>query len=121
MDLQAITQLLLAAVADNNRDKAIPEAVQKLSAQAQSSGSEIGDFVWDVYNAIFDTSAQLPVDKQSALVEFILQLRQVAVSDANGQPLSHEGGRIWTGLPTFGWVARDLWNFGMFPPIEIEP
>lgn len=110
MDQQALSRLVLAAVTADKPDEAITEAVQKIAAQTpKTPASELGDFVWDVYNAIFDVSAQL--QKQSHLVDFLVQLRQTSVSGSDGQQLSYEGGKIWTDLPTFGWVARDLWNF----------
>jgi hypothetical protein len=111
MNQQAISRLVLTAVTADKPDQAIAEAVQKIAAQTTKiSASELGDFVWDVYNAVFDVSAQL--QKQSNLVDFLVQLRQTSVSGSDGQQLSYEGGNIWTDLPTFGWVARDLWNFG---------
>ncbi|KAK0653152.1 hypothetical protein B0T16DRAFT_111532 [Cercophora newfieldiana] len=117
MDKQAIYNLVFGAVTAENRDQAIAEAVQKLSAQAADSVAKIGDFVWDVFNAIFDVSAQLPEEKQSNLVDLMVQLRQVAVTNTNDEPVTCENKSVWTDLPTFGWVARKLWNFDALAPL----
>jgi hypothetical protein len=114
MDQQAISKLIFDAVKAQD-EKAMAEAAKTISAQATASASEINDFVWDVFNAVFDVSARTVEDKQSALVKFMEKLREIEVPDASGQPLTVEGGKIWTDMPTFGWVARDLWNFGMLP------
>jgi hypothetical protein len=122
MDQQAITDLILGVVQDKNRDQAtIAKAVQQLSEQATASAAEIGDFIWDVFNAVFDVSAKIDVGEQAALVDFLEALRQVDVAGADGKTLKHEGGQVWKDLPTFGWVARDLWNFGRFPFLDFKP
>ena len=112
MDQQSITQLLVSITTVEDRNRVASAAVRRLSEQAAVSAAEIGDFVWDVYNAVFDAVAQTAAEHQDGLVFFMEQLRQAEVLDGRGQPLNHEDGRVWMDLPTFGWVARDLWNFG---------
>ncbi|KAK5652010.1 hypothetical protein OQA88_10913 [Cercophora sp. LCS_1] len=111
MDREALTQRLVEITELENPDEAISAAVQKLSDEATSTTSTIGDFVWDAYDAIFHAVEQVSADKQSTLVEFVTQLSKVELRDARGQPLMYEGGKVWTDMPAFGWYARDLWNF----------
>ncbi len=89
----------------------VATAVQTLNDQA-TSASSIGDYLWEAFNAVFDVAARTPPEKQGRLLEFLGRLRQTTATDANGQPLSYEGGVVWKDMPSFGWVSRDLWNFG---------
>ena len=92
-------------------EQTVAAAVQTFNDQA-SSASSIGDYLWEAFNAVFDVAARTPPEKQGRLLEFADRLRQTTATDANGQPLSYEGGVVWKDMPSFGWVARDLWNFG---------
>ena len=92
-------------------EQTVAAAVQTFNDQA-SSAYTIGDYLWEAFNAVFDVAARTPPEKQGRLLEFADRLRQTTATDANGQPLSYEGGVVWKDMPSFGWVARDLWNFG---------
>lgn len=95
-------------------DEAVAAAVQTFSEQAStSSASSIGDYLWDAFNVIFAVVGRTPPERQTRLVQFLDQLKGRTVVDAQGQPLSYEGGVVWKDLPSLGWIARDLWNFGM--------
>ncbi|KAK1832035.1 hypothetical protein QBC39DRAFT_390925 [Podospora conica] len=110
MDQQAITTLLAAPTLPDD----IPSAVRKLSDQAASiPAPETADFLWDVFNAVFDAAGQAPSEKHiTSLVELLVQLRKTEVKDpATGEARTYDDGKVWTDLPSFGWVARDLWNF----------
>lgn len=87
--------------------------VHSFTEQAKSASS-IGDYLWEAFNAMFDVAARTPLEKQGRLVEFLGRLRQTTATGADGQPLSYEGGAVWKDMPSFGWVARDLWNFGTY-------
>ena len=111
MDQKSITALLSGTgTAD------VPSAVRTLSDHAASIPStEIPDFLWDVFNGVFGVAGQAAGDKEvTALVDLLVQLRKTDVKDPKtGEVRTCEGGKVWSELPTFGWVARDLWNFGM--------
>ncbi|OLN89315.1 hypothetical protein CCHL11_08989 [Colletotrichum chlorophyti] len=99
-------------VSNNPTDqKAQDEIVQKFKDLAKASESEIEDFLWDAYNAIFAVVKQTAPEKQKPLVDFLQRLRQTTVTASDGQPLKLGNQVVWKELPTFGWVARDLWNF----------
>ncbi|KAK3291985.1 uncharacterized protein B0H64DRAFT_408659 [Chaetomium fimeti] len=100
-----------AATAD-----AVQAAVQGFSDQLRANQASIGDFVWAAYGAVFDAVDRTPPERQDRLVEFVARLRETAVNGADGKPLVHEGGELWTDLPTFGWVVRDKWNFDPSDP-----
>ncbi|KAL2126513.1 hypothetical protein VTI74DRAFT_782 [Chaetomium olivicolor] len=93
----------------------VAAAVHTFNDQANSASS-IGDYLWEAFNAVFDVAGRTPSERQGRLLEFLDQLRQTTATDANGQPLSYEGGVVWKDMPSFGWVARDLWNFDVFDP-----
>ncbi|GAB1317446.1 hypothetical protein MFIFM68171_07656 [Madurella fahalii] len=93
-------------------DEAVAEAVQAFTDTASAhSTSSIGDHLWDAFNLVFAVVARTPPERQTRLVDFLDRLQETTVTDAQGQPLSYEGGVVWKDLPSFGWVARDLWNF----------
>ncbi|EFQ30863.1 hypothetical protein CGRA01v4_12931 [Colletotrichum graminicola] len=92
-------------------EKAIDDTVQEFNTLAKNSQSEIEDFLWDMYNAVFAVAKQTPPEKQGPLVHFLQRLRDTTVTASDGQPLKLSNQVVWKDLPTFGWVARDLWNF----------
>ncbi|KAK4450262.1 hypothetical protein QBC34DRAFT_297677 [Podospora aff. communis PSN243] len=89
-----------------------------------TSESELENFVWNVFNAVFKVSEMTDEDNQSSLVKFMEKLRktEVTVTDQDGQSLelTVEGGKLWTDMPTFGWVARDLWNLDPRATLEVD-
>jgi len=97
-------------------DATVQGAVTALVDQASAVSAEsIADLLWDTWVAVFEVAGQTPVDRQGKLIEFMVELQKVEVTGANGQPVKDEnGGVVWTDLPTFGWVARETWNFGEF-------
>ncbi|KAJ3950829.1 hypothetical protein N0V92_012780 [Colletotrichum tropicale] len=91
--------------------KAFDDTIQKYNDLAKAAESSLEDFLWDTYNAIFATAKQTPPEKQAPLVDFVQRLRETTVTGSDGQALHLSEGVVWKDLPTFGWVARDLWNF----------
>lgn len=92
----------------------VTTAVHGFNTQASASASSIGDFLWDAFNAVFQAVGRTPPAHQAHLLDFLAQLRQTTATDAEGKSLRYEDGEVWRDLPTFGWIARDLWNFGMY-------
>ncbi|OHE94371.1 hypothetical protein CORC01_10299 [Colletotrichum orchidophilum] len=97
-----------------NDKKRLNDTVDEFKDLAKKSESEIEDFLWDTYNAIFAVAKQTPPEKQTPLVDFLQRLRETTVTASDGQPLKLSNQVVWKDLPTFGWVARDLWNFDAF-------
>ncbi|KAL0934946.1 uncharacterized protein CTRU02_209537 [Colletotrichum truncatum] len=91
--------------------KSLEDTVQKFNDLAKASESELEDFLWDTYNAIFAVAKQTSPEKQEPLADFVQRLRETTVTGSNGQALHLQESVVWKDLPTFGWVARDLWNF----------
>lgn len=91
----------------------VTAAVRGFNTQASASASSIGDFLWDAFNALFQAVGRTPPAHQTHLLDFLTQLRQTIATDAEGKPMRYEDGDVWRDLPTFGWIARDLWNFGV--------
>ncbi|KAL2163569.1 hypothetical protein VTH06DRAFT_5627 [Thermothelomyces fergusii] len=89
----------------------VSAAVQGFTGQARAAASTIGDYLWDAFNAVFNAAGRTPPGDQGRLIDFLAQLRGATVTDAEGKVLKHEDGQVWRDLPTFGWVARALWNF----------
>ncbi|KAK0619577.1 hypothetical protein B0T14DRAFT_479830 [Immersiella caudata] len=121
MDQSAMSKLIRDAVLAPQRNDAIEKVVRQLSEQATASAAETGklsDFIWDVFNAVFDVSATIGTPAQKLLPVFMEKLRQANVAGADDKTLKHEGGEVWKDLPTFGWVARDHWNFDAWAPMS---
>jgi len=93
-------------------DTALPNIVQSLSNQVLADESKADDLVWETWNSLFAVVAKTPREEQGRLVNFVDLLRKSPVKNAAGQEVTVEGGALWADLPTFGWVARDLWNWG---------
>ncbi|KAK1705797.1 hypothetical protein BDP67DRAFT_530346 [Colletotrichum lupini] len=94
--------------------QALENTVDEFKDLAKKSESQIEDFLWDTYNAIFAVAKQTPPEKQTPLLDFLQRLRETTVTASDGQPLKLNNQVVWKDLPTFGWVARDLWNFGEY-------
>ncbi|WYZ43993.1 hypothetical protein EsH8_VII_000429 [Colletotrichum jinshuiense] len=92
-------------------DAALDDTVQKFRDLAKAAESEIEDFLWDAYNAVFAVAKTTAPEKQAPLLDFLQRLRETTVTASDGQPLKLSNQVVWKELPTFGWVARDLWNF----------
>jgi len=105
--------MLEPLIEPHSTENTVAAAVHTFNDQANSASS-IGDYLWEAFNAVFDVAARALPEKQGRLLEFSDRLRQTTAIDANGQPLSYEGGVVWKDMPSFGWVARDLWNFGTY-------
>ncbi|KAK2063358.1 hypothetical protein LY76DRAFT_503918 [Colletotrichum caudatum] len=97
-------------------EKALDDTAQQFNTLAKESQSNIDDFLWDTYNAIFAVAKQTPPEKQGPLVHLLQRLRETTVTASDGQPLKLSNQVVWKDLPTFGWVARDLWNFDALDP-----
>jgi hypothetical protein len=102
----------------------IPSVIRKLSEQlsnraASTPATGIEDFVWTVWNAVFEAAGQASSEEQLHLiVEFLVQLSKVEVKDpATGEVLTLYSDKVWTDLPMFGWVTRDWFNFGTCTPL----
>ncbi|KAL2882832.1 hypothetical protein SGCOL_001522 [Colletotrichum sp. CLE4] len=94
--------------------KALDDTVSEFRDLAKKSESQIEDFLWDTYNAIFAVAKQTSPEHQTPLIDFLQRLRETTVTASDGQPLKLNSQVVWKDLPTFGWVARDLWNFDAF-------
>ncbi|KAK4142929.1 uncharacterized protein C8A04DRAFT_12886 [Dichotomopilus funicola] len=78
---------------------------------AGPASSALGDFLWDAFGAVFKAVGRTPAAQQGKLLDFLTQLQAIKATDNDGKTLKHEDGEVWNDLPSFGWVARDLWNF----------
>lgn len=97
---------------------AVAAAVHGFTDQVRAAAPAVGDYLWDAFHAVFAAAGRTPPERQGPLVEFLTRLRQTTAAGADGQPLRYEGGEVWRDMPSFGWVARDLWNFGALPQIN---
>ncbi|KXX73226.1 hypothetical protein MMYC01_210222 [Madurella mycetomatis] len=110
--MSVLSEVLETLTNPQAADEAVAAAVQTFSDKASTySASSIGDYLWDAFNEIFAVVGRTPPERQTRLVQFLGQLKDRTVVDTQGQPLSYEGGVVWRDLPSFGWIARDLWNF----------
>ncbi len=86
--------------------------IQALNSQAQASIASFEELTWRTFSGVFEALADTTPKHQGCLLDFLTQLRQTTVTDAEGKPVEIDDGEVWTDLPRFGWVARDCWNFG---------
>ncbi|CAI4220076.1 unnamed protein product [Parascedosporium putredinis] len=80
-------------------DASIPTLVQTLNDAILADESQASDIVWDSWNSLLSIAGQTPRDKQGSWQKVIV-----------------EGDALWESLPTFGWVARELWNWDIHDP-----
>ncbi|PKS11277.1 hypothetical protein jhhlp_003039 [Lomentospora prolificans] len=100
----------------NAPEKPLSDIVQALNSQILANESKAGDIVWDSWNTLFSIAGKTPGDQQGRLVEFVELLRKSPIKNAAGQDILVEHEALWRALPTFGWVARDLWNWNIHDP-----
>jgi len=118
MDRKAIVALLTTGLDD------IPSVVRKLSEcvasaptqRVETDPEQTEDFLWTLWNAVFEAAAQASSEEQLKLiVELLVQLSKVEVKNpATGEVLTRFDDKVWADLPMFGWVVRDWFNFGTF-------
>ncbi|KAK1994907.1 hypothetical protein LX36DRAFT_583411 [Colletotrichum falcatum] len=111
---KTLDALVKSAAAD--QEAADDDALQHFNSLAAGAQPEVEDFLWDTYNAVFAVARQTSPEKQGPLVRFLQRLRDTTVTANDGQPLKLGNQVVWKHLPTFGWVARDLWNFDALDP-----
>ncbi|TEA12764.1 hypothetical protein C8034_v005738 [Colletotrichum sidae] len=99
-------------VSPESLEKEIDAVVKAFVDLARKAESELEDFLWDTYNAIFTVAKGTPYSRQTPLVQFVYRLRETTATGSDGQALHIKESVVWKDLPTFGWVARDLFNFG---------
>lgn len=92
----------------------VTAVIQALNSKAQAPIEGIDEFVWHTYSGVFEAVQDTPSERQGRLLDFVFQLRQTTVTDAEGKPVCSYGEEVWQDLPQFGWIARDLWNMGKF-------
>lgn len=80
---------------------------------------KVNDVLYESWNRVFDLAQDTPPGEQDRLVEFLLRLKGHQDKDEKGEAKVYEteNGKLWADLPTFGWEARERWNFGMSPPL----
>jgi hypothetical protein len=109
---------LLEPLTDPSATTATVQATaQGLKDEAEAAPDNVDDLVWFTFSAFFEVVGRTPPERQGRLIELLTQLQQTKALGADGQVLKHGDGdgEVWADLPTFGWVARDVWNFGMSP------
>lgn len=88
------------------------DAVQSINSIITSSEAKREDLVYDLWSRLLVVAGKTPPGEQGRLVEFLDALRKSSIKNASGEDITVGGGTLWTRLPTFGWVVRDMWNWG---------
>lgn len=103
---------VLDAVAKRD-EKLISDHVEAFH-KAVTGQSDIDDALWACWTRFFDIVDETPPAEQERLVEFVVALKGFREKDGEGKVKVYEAksGKLWEDLPSFGWVARDRWNFG---------
>ncbi|KAJ4291401.1 hypothetical protein N0V88_005994 [Collariella sp. IMI 366227] len=77
---------------------------------ARNPNHRIDDYLWEFYNALFIVIGQTEPKLQTGIIDLLLCLRKKSVPRTDDWPSSVKG-EVWKDLPTFGWVARDFFNY----------
>lgn len=123
--------------------QALTTALHHFTLQARAAAAtnppSTADYLWTAFSAVLAAAGATAPERQGALVEFVVRLQKTRVfvdgdgeggdDDGDGDGgaeegkeggrkvvVTCEGAEVWRGMPTFGWVVRDGWNFGMFSP-----
>lgn len=88
------------------------DAVQSINNIVVSSDAKREDLIYDLWSQLIVVAGKTPLGEQGRLVEFLDALRRSPIQNAAGENITVGGGTLWTRLPTFGWVVRDMWNWG---------
>lgn len=95
---------------------AVEELVKGGKVAQSETPPKMADYLWDTFNEVFDLAGKTAGANQQHIIDLLLGLRKNTIlDDGTCQPLRIEAageGVVWRDLPSFGWVARDLWNFG---------
>jgi len=95
---------------------AVEELVNGGKVAQSETPPKMADYLWDTFNEVFVLAGKTAGANQQHIIDLLLGLRKNTIlDDGTCQPLRIEAageGVVWRDLPSFGWVARDLWNFG---------
>ncbi|KAM7219451.1 Protein of unknown function (DUF3632) domain containing protein [Rhypophila decipiens] len=93
----------------------IAEKIIQGSKLVQNDAQKLDDYVYDTWCGIFDLVGKTSSEHQQPIIDLLLELRKTTLylnDDSSKEPVNvQSAGILWSDLPTFGWVARDLWNF----------
>lgn len=94
----------------------VTKVVSELSDAARAAENNVEDFVYKTWTDLFEIAGQIDYGNNAAqddLVKVLSELRGTSVTGSGGKTLAvKDAGEVWNDLPTFGWVAREIWNFG---------
>ena len=96
-------------------EKPVSQHVEAFHKAVTGRIDKVNDVLWESWNRIFDLAEETSPNEQDRLVEFLLRLKGHQDKDEKGEAKVYEteNGKLWGDLPTFGWEARERWNFGM--------
>lgn len=106
----------VGADASTKVSSAVSELVNGGKVAESETPSKMADYLWDAFNDVFELAGRTAPDHQRSIIDLLVGLRKNTIlDDGTCQPLRIKAageGVVWRDLPSFGWVARDLWNFG---------
>ncbi|TLD04058.1 hypothetical protein PgNI_11147 [Pyricularia grisea] len=98
----------------------VTKVVSELSDAARAAENNVEDFVYKTWTDLFEIAGQIDYGNNAAqddLVKVLSELRGTSVTGSGGKTLAvKDAGEVWNDLPTFGWVAREIWNFDIQDP-----
>lgn len=126
--LESLTTTMRTTTSDTaSTTKEVVEKIIQGSNLIKSDAQELDDYVYQAWTGIFDIVGKTAPEgqqQQQPIIDVLLDLRRSTIypDDETGnnndatqeqrKPVTVQGdGVLWRDLPTFGWVARDLWNF----------
>lgn len=121
LELEQKPEFELLETYSDQPDITLEHAIHQLVELTHKSALEeaIGNHCWITACCFLELAARAAPDQQSRLVELLLSLRSVVLTDSSTDaPLAFEDGEgvIWQDLPTFGYtIADEMGSFGTRP------
>ena len=107
----AATRAVARALVGDETD--LGQGVKALAAAAKTSDvkAPLGVFPWNTWQSLIEIAMRTVPEKQTKMVEFVIQLEKKRMDDAEtGEQMRHEGELLWTGLPALGYTVADAWQ-----------
>ncbi|KAM7183256.1 Protein of unknown function (DUF3632) domain containing protein [Rhypophila sp. PSN 637] len=113
--VSALTDSTPSTSTDSGAITNVADKIVQGSKLVQKDTQELDNYVYDTWCGIFDLVGKTSSEHQQPIIDLLLELRKTTLypnDDSSKEPVNvQSAGTLWSDLPTFGWVARDLWNF----------
>ncbi|GJN73957.1 hypothetical protein PLICBS_008041 [Purpureocillium lilacinum] len=116
IELEALPQYKLLDNLAKKHNASVDDALEEFTALAAAAKTSdvkapLGVFPWNTWQSLIEIAKRTVPEKQTKMVEFVIQLEKKRMDDAEtGEQMRHEGELLWTGLPALGYTVADAWQ-----------